>query len=122
MNKETKILYINVNRNPNTTKYVLQIAIELYIKIIAIQEPWIIKSSSNEYRSINYSSFIQILLNYGPFRPRTLFYIVKDYRANLAPSLLLDPDCTIIDIEDNTQIINVYNVPYPELLNTIPLV
>ena len=77
-------------------------AIELHIKIVVIQEPWTIQTSSNEYRSINYSSFIQILPNYGPFRPRTLFYIVKDYTANLALSLLLDPDCTIIDIEDNT--------------------
>ena len=122
MNREIKVLYINVNRNSNTTKNVLQLTIELNIKIIAIQEPWTIKTSNNEYRSINHSSFIQILPNYGPFRPRTLFYIVKDYRANLVPSLLLDPDCTIIDIEDNTQILNIYNISYPELPNTIPLV
>ena len=122
MNRETKVLHINVNRNPSTTEYILDIAIELYIKIVAVQEPWTIKNNSNEYRSINHSSFIQILPNYRPFRPRTLFYIVKDYRASLASNSPKDPDCIIIDIEDNTQIINIYNASHPEAPNTIPTI
>jgi Endonuclease-reverse transcriptase len=122
MNKEIKVLHINVNRNPSTTEHILQIAIELHIQIVAVQEPWTIRNNSNEYRSINHSSFIQILPNYGSFRPRTLFYIVKDYRASLAPNSPKDPDCIIIDIEDNTQIINIYNTSHPEAPNTIPTI
>jgi hypothetical protein len=58
MNKETKVLHINVNRNPSTTEHILQLAIELHIQIVAVQEPWTIKNNSNEYRSINHPSFI----------------------------------------------------------------
>jgi hypothetical protein len=122
MNRETKVLYININRNPSTTEYILQIAIELYIQIVVVQEPWTIRNNSNEYRSINHSSFIQILPNYGSFRPRILFYIVKDYRASLVPNSLKDPDYIIINIEDNTQIINIYNTSHPEAPNTIPTI
>jgi hypothetical protein len=122
MNRETKVLHINVNRNPSTTEHILDIAIELHIKIVAVQEPWTIKINSNEYRSINHSSFIQILPNYGSFRPRTLFYIVKDYRASLAPNSPKDPDCIIINIEDNTQIINIYNASHPEAPSIVPII
>jgi hypothetical protein len=34
-----KILQININRNANTTENILQMAIELGIKILVIQEP-----------------------------------------------------------------------------------
>ena len=39
MSGNLKILQINVNRNPSTTEHVLQLAIELNISILAIQEP-----------------------------------------------------------------------------------
>ena len=115
-----KVLQINVNWNPNTTENVLQTAIELNIKILAVQEPWTIKDNSNEYRSINHSSFKQVLPNYGAFRPRTLFYISREFRANLAPISPQDPDCIILDlIELNIQLINVYNATHPSIPNSI---
>ena len=61
-----------------------------------------------------------MLLNYGAFRPRTLFYILKEFRANLAPILPQDLDCVIIDlIESNIQLINVYNTTHPNIPNSI---
>jgi len=35
---------------------------------------------------------------YSAFRPRVIFYILKEIRATLALSLLKDPDCIIIDL------------------------
>ena len=48
-----------MNYNSSTTKNVLQIAIELDIKVLVIQEPWVIVRDSNnrEYYSIIYSSY-----------------------------------------------------------------
>jgi hypothetical protein len=51
-----KILQININKNATTTENVLQIAIELDIKILVVQEPWVIESN-REYRSINHPNF-----------------------------------------------------------------
>jgi len=79
MSSYVKVLQVNVNRNSSTTKNVLQIAIELDIKVLVIQEPWVIAGNNNrEYRSIIYSSYFQILPNYGTLRPRTLFYIARE--------------------------------------------
>src|ERR1700691_3452145 len=115
-----KILQINVNRNSRTTENVLQTAIELNIDILAIQEPWTILVNTNEYRSINHTSYRQILPNYGTFRPRTLFYIQRNLEANLASISPQDPDCTILNIFDlNTQLINIYNATHPNIPNSI---
>jgi hypothetical protein len=48
-----------MNRNRTTTKNILQIAIELDIKVLVIQELWVIVRDSNnrKYRSIIYSSY-----------------------------------------------------------------
>ena len=79
MSSYVKVLQVNVNRNSSTTENVLQIAIELDIKVLVIQEPWVIAGNNNqEYYSIIYSSYFQILPNYGTLRPRTLFYIARE--------------------------------------------
>ena len=116
----SKILQINVNRNAGTTEHVLQLAIELNISILAIQEPWVISSDDNNYRSINHSSFTQILPNYGAFRPRTLFYVLRTFRANLASISPQDPDCVTIELIDyNIQLINIYNAIHPNIINSV---
>ena len=125
-----KILQINVNRNSITTENILQMAIELNIKILAIQEPWVISNNSNEscsitnnsneFRSINHPSFKQLFPNYSTFRPRVLFYISREYIVNLAPISPLDPDCIIIDLINlNIQLINIYNASHPNIDNSI---
>src|ERR1700710_1316735 len=94
-------------------------AIELNIKILVIQEPWVI-FNSNEFRSINHSSFKQLFPNYNTFRSRVLFYISREYIVNLVPISLLDLDCIIIDIIDyNIQLINIYNTSHPNIDNSI---
>src|SRR6201746_2843977 len=114
-----KILQINVNRNSTTTENILQMAIELNIKILAIQEPWVIPNS-NKFRSINHPSFKQLFPNYSTFRPRVLFYISREYIVNLAPISPLDPDCIIIDLINlNIQLINIYNASHPNIDNSI---
>jgi hypothetical protein len=80
MSNYVKVLQVNMNRNGTTTENVLQTAIELDIKVLVIQEPWVIVRDSNnrKYRSIIYSSYYQILPNYGTLRPRTLVYVARE--------------------------------------------
>src|ERR1700709_2493456 len=96
-------------------------AIKINIKILAIQELWVI-SNSNEFCSINYSSFKQLFSNYSTFRPRVLFYISREYIVNLVPISLLDPDCIIIDLINlNIQLVNVYNTSYPNIEDSLSI-
>jgi len=58
MSSYVKVLQVNVNRNSSTTENVLELAIELDIKVLVVQEPWVITGDNNrEYRSIIYPSF-----------------------------------------------------------------
>ena len=105
----SKILQINVNRNAITTENVLNLAIELNISILAIQEPKIYNlDNKNTTRSVMHASFSQILPNYGLERPRVLYYISKSLRANISRDSPLDPDCIVIDIL-GLRLVNVYN-------------
>jgi hypothetical protein len=113
-----------MNRNSSTTKNVLQTAIELDIKVLVIQEPWVIARDSNnrEYHSIIYSSYYQILPNYGTLRPRTLIYVARELQASLAQNSPSDPDYLIIDLSLGVlkmQLINFYNAIHPEDPNSI---
>jgi len=58
MSSYVKVLQVNMNRNSSTTENVLELAIELDIKVLVVQEPWVITGDNNrEYRSIIYPSF-----------------------------------------------------------------
>ena len=47
-----------MNYNSSITENVLELAIELDIKVLVVQEPWvIIRDNNREYRSIIYPSF-----------------------------------------------------------------
>lgn len=117
-----KILQLNTNRNAITTENALQLAIELDIQILAIQEPWVIEQASG-YRSINHTSFRQVFPEYSAHRPRAMFYILKTYKASLATTSPKDPDCIIIDlVELNTQLVNIYNATHPNISNSIPTI
>jgi hypothetical protein len=117
MNKPVRVLQINLNRSAPATKSTFEIAIELNIDIIAVQELWVFPAINNDYtntRSVIHQGFTQILPIHGPLRPRTLYYISK----NLGPSTALasnspqDPDCLIIDMQNRgskIQLINLYN-------------
>ena len=110
-----KTLQINMNKSLSITEHVLQLAIELNILILAIQEPWTIGNNIDGYRSVLHPSFKQVLPNYGSLRPRALFYILNSISTALAPNSPQDPDCIILDlVEYKTQLINVYNATHPE--------
>jgi len=112
-----------MNRNSATTENVLELAIELDIKVLVVQEPWVITGNNNrEYRSIIYPSFYQILPNYGTLRPRTLFYIARELQASLALNSPSDPDYLIIELSLGAlkmQLINFCNAIHPEDPNSI---
>ena len=101
----------------------MQTAIELDIKVLVIQEPWVIAGNNNrEYRSIIHPSYFQILPNYGALRPRTLIYVARELQASLAQNSPSDPDCLIIDLNLGAlkmQLINFYNTIHPEDPNSI---
>jgi hypothetical protein len=119
----SKILQINTNRNSATTEHVLQVAIKLNISILAVQEPWVIQTSTS-YRSVNYTSFTQVFPNFdSTIRPRAIFYILKSYKISLALNSPKDPDYVIINLIDlNTQLVNIYNATYPNIPNSIPFI
>ena len=104
MSNYVKVLQVNVNYNSSTTENVLQIAIELDIKVLVIQELWVIVRDSNnrKYRSIIYSSYYQILPNYGTLRPRTLIYVARELQASLAQNSPSNPNYLIIDLSLGT--------------------
>jgi len=84
--KSYKILQINVNKSSPITEHTLQVAIELLVDILAIQEPWTIREPDLSYRSVYHPSFKQVLPNQSLVRPRTVFYISNRITANLAPN------------------------------------
>ena len=94
-----KTLQINVNKSLPITEHVLQIAVELSIDILAIQEPWTIIEADLSYRSVIHSSYKQVLPDQVSVRPRVLFYILNKVLATLVPTLLQDLDCVIIDLD-----------------------
>jgi hypothetical protein len=60
MSKDLNILQINLNRSPIATEAALELALELKIGLVLIQEPFIITTSTSNnnnpsYRSINHT-------------------------------------------------------------------
>ena len=115
MVENLKVLQVNLNKNPRTTESTLQLAIELKVDIIAIQEPWIAPSNSSNYeapRSIAHQSFYQIFPKADPnLRPRALFYISRSLIAEVSQlEEIADPDAIAITIQEGCSKFNIYNV------------
>ena len=113
-----KLIQINLNRSQAATESALQLAIELKVDLIIVQEPWIYTPSPiDDYsnsRSVLHPSFTQILPRNNKLRPRTLAYISKEFKplVCLAASSPLDPDLLVIDIIEGSykiQLLNIYN-------------
>ena len=105
-----KVLQINVNRSSPTTESVLNLAIQINAKIIAIQEPWLLKGPYENTRSIAHQDFTQILPSYRGLRPRTLFYIRKDLEVEVNPYISKDNDFQAISLATSTSKIYIYNI------------
>ena len=87
------------------TESALQLATELKIDLLVVQEPWTTSKNQgqNDYfdtRSISHPSYIQILPADLRFRPRTLIYVAIGYKpiVTISSSSPKDPDLLIIDI------------------------
>ena len=118
-----RILQVNLNRSLQATESALQVAIELQIDLLLIQELWITtsntSSSPKDYltaRSVSHQGFTQILPNTQiHLRPRTLVYVLRTITTpvvSIAANLPQDPDILVLDIlEGNAkfQIVNIYN-------------
>jgi len=118
LSSSIRVLQVNLNRSAPATESALQIAIELKIDLIIIQEPWIIQHTDFEdytnARSIVHQSFIQILPKNTRLRPRTLAYVSKSFSplVSISTSSPIDPDLLVIDIiEGNNKVtlLNIYN-------------
>jgi retrotransposon-encoded endonuclease len=110
----TKILQVNLNWNQQAMESALQLALELEVDLVLVQEPWIIQGEGITTRSINHLSFSQILPNFGDYRPQTFAYILKRYKpiVSLSQSSPNDPDLLVIDIKTKSaklQVLNIYN-------------
>jgi endonuclease/exonuclease/phosphatase (EEP) superfamily protein YafD len=114
-----RVLQVNLNRSAPATESALQIAIELKIDLIIVQEPWV-PLNTQDYaraRSTLHSSFTQILPfghPQGYFRPRTLAYVSKSFKplVTIASSSPCDPDLLVIDViegQSKIQLLNIYN-------------
>lgn len=116
-----RILQINLNKNQTATENTLQLAIELHVDLIIVQEPWILNKDlcpSGDYattRSVTHNGFYQILPKHYPYvRPRTIVYVAKTFTPTVSLSQYSPVDGDFQDIqitEDNStmQLINVYN-------------
>ena len=108
-----KVLQINLNRSQIATKSALEVAIELKADLIIVQEPWITPGPDySSCRSVSHQGFTQILPRNNGLRPRTLAYISKGFKplVNIAASSPLDPDLLIIDIIEENNKIQFYNI------------
>ena len=108
-----RILQINLNRSAIATESTLQLAIELKIDLVLIQEPWIITTNSTS-RSILHPAFFQILpLETAGTRPRTLAYVANRLQpiVTISPESPQDPDFLVLDIiaKSKIQVYNIYN-------------
>lgn len=114
-----KVLQANLNRSAPATESALQMAIELKIDLLVIQEPRILHQSIPEgnysnARSIAHPSFSQILPASLEFRPRTLVYVAKSFKplVTISSSSPKDSDLLVIDIiegQSKIQLLNIYN-------------
>ena len=71
LSSSIKILQVNLNRSDAATESALQIAIELQVDLVVVQEPWV---TDDNTRSTAHQSFTQILPpdNGNNLRPRTM--------------------------------------------------
>jgi len=52
-----------------------------------------------------------------------MFYVIKDLKTNLVPSLPKDLNCIIIDLtKSSIQLVNIYNVTHPNITNSLPMI
>lgn len=117
---DMRVLQINLNKNQYATENTLQLAVELKIDIIVVQEPWLIprQPGNLDYsntRSVHHQQFVQIFPAFpAQLRPRTMVYVMRELgnRIKLTSQSPQDPDIQILSVDDSTsnfELINIYN-------------
>jgi endonuclease/exonuclease/phosphatase (EEP) superfamily protein YafD len=123
INSNIRILQVNLNRSSPATESALQIAIELKVDLLVVQEPWLIQNQDQDQdqdysntRSTTHPSFLQILPVDKSHRPRTLVYVSRTFRplVSLAATLPRDPDLLVLDIIEGKSKIQLLNIYYED--------
>ena len=121
IDKNLRILQVNLNRSAQATESALQVAVELAIDLIVVQEPWLVPSQQTpldytDTRSVNHPSFVQTFptLPHPALRPRVLIYASRSLQAQINPlqDSPADPDCQAVGIKSthfNFTLYNIYN-------------
>ena len=101
-----RILQANLNRDARATESALQLAVELSVDLVVIQEPRIITHRKHDYtdcRSVNHPSFSQLLPQHVPthLRPRVMLYVSRFLNAQVNPITThdQDPDIQIVNVK-----------------------
>lgn len=122
LDNNLRIIQANLNKSYIATESTLQVAIELSIDIIVVQEPWLVGHSISpldysDTRSVVHPSFTQILppLLHLSTRPRVLLYISRSFQAQINPIqdfTIPDPDFLIVSVKSQYfqfTLLNIYN-------------
>jgi len=112
-----RIIQANTNRGIQATESLLEYAVEKKVDILLIQEPWIFRNKTTQYKdccSINHPSFMALLPPHdNQTRPRTLVYTSRLLQLQITPIYLENPDCQTLEIRDTNgarlQLVNLYN-------------
>jgi hypothetical protein len=121
LDKNLRILQANLNKSAQATESALQVAVELAIDLVVVQEPWLVPSQQTlldytDTRSVIHPSFVQTFpaLQYPSLRPKVLLYASRSLKAqiNLIQDSPADPDCLAVQINSkhfNFTLYNIYN-------------
>jgi hypothetical protein len=114
-----RILQVNLNIAPPATESTLQLAVELAIDLVIVQEPVLYSSVRGDFsdcRSVSHQSFSQIFPQPLPssIRPRVMAYVSRSLEAQVSPASGTSPDPDFLQLNVTSPgyhftIINIYN-------------
>lgn len=113
-----KILQCNLNRSIQATENALQLAVELNIDILAVQEPWLPKVRGNttykDIQSISQNSFIPIFPTIEVDYPisRAMYYVsrCKESMVSQWKNCPKDSDILGVNLKHHGQISTLFNI------------
>jgi hypothetical protein len=117
MTGQLKVLQCNLNRSIQATESALQLAVELKIDILAVQEPWLPplreKLTYDGIHSISHAAYNQIFPSFqgNRIRPRAMFYISQQsgMQVNQCLEYPEDPDFLVLKISWQRSYFHIFN-------------
>lgn len=114
-----RLMQANLNKAKASVESALQLAVELAVDLIVVQEPMVITEDGMDYsncRSINHPSFSQLFPQHLPssLRPRVMLYISRSLNAQVNCINVANPhpDVQWVKVQSrsfNFTICNIYN-------------